>query len=166
MVFGRDLHLKARGRWSYLNRAIDRHGSPIDVTLSEHRISAYMNNRLKQDHRGIKDRIHCMRGFKSHETAHRYCREHGELRDLLGPRRRHNQPVSAFLRRFRFPRGHTHRLKHHDQCPNVVGFVVDTRLMPRDLIEPSRWVHLRRLKSLLEQVLLMNESRNTIAETI
>ena len=38
-----------------------------------------------------------MRGFKSHDTAGRFCREHGELRDLLRSRRRHNQPVSAFL---------------------------------------------------------------------
>ncbi len=70
-----------------------------------HRTSAYLNNRLEQDHRGIKGRIRCMRGFKSHDAAHRFCREHGELRDLLRPRRRHNQIVSASLRRFRFARG-------------------------------------------------------------
>ncbi len=70
-----------------------------------HRTSAYLNNRLEQDHRGIKGRIRCMRGFKSHEAASRFCREHGELRDLLRPRRRHNQTVSASLRRFRFARG-------------------------------------------------------------
>ena len=67
-----------------------------------HRTSAYLNNRLEQDHRGIKGRIRCMRGFKSHDAADRFCREHGELRDLLRPRRRHNQPVSASLRRSRF----------------------------------------------------------------
>jgi hypothetical protein len=43
-----------------------------------------------------------MRGFKSHDTAARFCREHGELRDLLRPRRRHNQIVSASSRRSRF----------------------------------------------------------------
>ncbi len=69
-----------------------------------HRTSAYLNNRLEQDHRGIKGRIRCMRGFKSHEAAQRFCREHGELRDLLRPRRRHNQIVPASLRRFRFAR--------------------------------------------------------------
>ena len=67
-----------------------------------HRTSAYLNNRLEQDHRGIKGRIRCMRGFKSHNAASRFCREHGELRDLLRPRRRHNQSVSASLRRSRF----------------------------------------------------------------
>ena len=70
-----------------------------------HRTSAYLHNRLEQDHRGIKGRIRCMRGFKSHAATHRFCREHGELRDLLRPRRRHNQPVAASLRRFRFATG-------------------------------------------------------------
>ena len=64
-----------------------------------------MNNRLEQDHRGIKGRIRCMRGFKNHESAERFCREHGELRDLLRPRRRHNQVISATLRRSRFVKG-------------------------------------------------------------
>ena len=70
-----------------------------------HRTSAYLNNHLEQDHRGIKGRIQCMRGFKSHVAAHRFCREHGELRNLLRPRRRHNQIVSASLQRCRFARG-------------------------------------------------------------
>jgi putative transposase len=143
-----ETHLKVRGRWCYLYRAIDRHGNLIDAMLSEHRdmqaakaffrsakatmgfrpdrvttdghgsyprairtvlgktvrhrTSAYLNNRLEQDHRGIKGRIRCMRGFKSHDAAERFCREHGELRNLLRPCRRHNQIVSASLRRARF----------------------------------------------------------------
>ena len=89
----------------------DGHGSyprAIHSVLGKsvrHRTSAYLNNCLEQDHRGIKGRIRCMRSFKSHEAAGRFCREHGELRDLLHSRRRHNQPVSASLRRFRFARG-------------------------------------------------------------
>ncbi|MGI4799667.1 MAG: DDE-type integrase/transposase/recombinase, partial [Janthinobacterium lividum] len=70
-----------------------------------HRTSAYLNNRLEQDHRGINGRIRRMRGFKSHDAASRFCREHGELRNLLRPRRRHNQIVSASHRRFRFAQG-------------------------------------------------------------
>ena len=69
-----------------------------------HRTSAYLNNRLEQDHRGIKGRIRCMRGFKDHGAAKRFCREHGELRDLLRPRRHHNQIIPASLRRSRFAR--------------------------------------------------------------
>jgi putative transposase len=68
-------------------------------------MTAYLNNRLEQDQRGIKGRIRCMRGFKSREAVERFCREHGELRDLLRPRCRHNQTVSASLRRLRFTKG-------------------------------------------------------------
>ncbi len=83
----------------------DGHGSyprAIRTVLGKtvrHRTSAYLNNRLEQDHRGINGRIRCMRGFKSHDAANRFCREHGELRNLRRPRRRHNQIVSASLRR-------------------------------------------------------------------
>jgi len=67
----------------------DGHGSyprAIRTTLGRtvgHRTSAYLNNRLEQDHRGIKGRGRCMRGFKSDQSAARFCREHGELRDLF-----------------------------------------------------------------------------------
>ena len=64
-----------------------------------HRTSAYKNNRLEQDHRGVKSRTQCMRGFKSFASANRFCRSHDELRDFLRPRTRHNQPVSAGRRR-------------------------------------------------------------------
>ena len=83
----------------------DGHGSyprAIRTTLGRtvrHRTSAYLNNRLEQDHRGIKGRIRCMRGFKSDASARRFCREHGELRDLLRWRRRHDQPIPATIRR-------------------------------------------------------------------
>jgi len=88
----------------------DGHGSypnAIRTVLGQavrHRTSATLNNRLEQDHRGIKGRIRCMRGFKSDQAATRFCREHGELRDLLRCRRRHNQPVPAATRRSRFTR--------------------------------------------------------------
>ncbi|MGI4748395.1 MAG: IS6 family transposase [Janthinobacterium lividum] len=89
----------------------DGHGSyprAIRTVLGkevQHRTSAYLNNRLEQDHRGIKGRIRCMRSFKDYEAASRFCREHGELRNLLRPRRRHNQVVSASLRRSHFSEG-------------------------------------------------------------
>jgi putative transposase len=70
-----------------------------------HRTCAYLNNRLEQDHRGIKGRIRCMRGFKDHDAAARFCRGHGELRDLLRSRRHHNQSISASSRRSRFCKG-------------------------------------------------------------
>jgi transposase-like protein len=67
-----------------------------------HRTNVYLNNRLEQDHRGIKGRIRCMRGFKEHDAADRFCREHGELRNFLRSRSRHNQYISATRRRNRF----------------------------------------------------------------
>ena len=39
-----------------------------------HRTNVYLNNRLEQDHRGIKDRYRPMRGFKSTISAGRFCR--------------------------------------------------------------------------------------------
>ena len=51
-----------------------------------HRTSAYKNNRLEQDHRGVKGRIRCMRGFKSFASAERFCRSYDELRNHLRPR--------------------------------------------------------------------------------
>ncbi len=64
-----------------------------------HRTSRYLNNRLEQDHRGIKGRYRPMRGFKCPRSAARFCRGHDELRDFLRPRSRHHQHVPADRRR-------------------------------------------------------------------
>ena len=86
----------------------DGHGSYPRATRTllgktvRHRTSAHLKNRLEQDHRGIKGRIRCMLGFKSHDAAERSCREHSGLRNLLPPRRRRKQIASASLRRARF----------------------------------------------------------------
>ena len=83
----------------------DGHGSyprAIRSTLGGHvvhRTSAYKNNGLEQDHRGVKGRTRCMRGFKSLDSAERFCRSYDELRDFLRPATRHNQPVPASRRR-------------------------------------------------------------------
>jgi transposase-like protein len=56
------------------------HGSyprAIRSTLSRrvvHRTSAYKNNGLEQDHRGVKGRTRCIRGFKSFVATERFCR--------------------------------------------------------------------------------------------
>ncbi|MFC7739581.1 IS6 family transposase [Roseomonas sp. GCM10028921] len=86
------------------------HGSyprAIRSTLGKqvtHRNSAYKNNRLEQDHRGIKGRIRCMRGFKSFSSADRFCRGYDEFRNHLRSRVRHNQHVSASRRRMLYLR--------------------------------------------------------------
>jgi putative transposase len=64
-----------------------------------HRTSRYLNNRLEQDHRGIKGRYRPMRGFKCPRSAARFCRGHDELRGFFRLRSRHHQHVPADRRR-------------------------------------------------------------------
>jgi len=64
-----------------------------------HRTNAYLNNRLEQDHRGIKGRCRSMRGFKCPRSVARFCRAYDELRNFLRLRTRHNQHVPADRRR-------------------------------------------------------------------
>jgi putative transposase len=58
-----------------------------------HRTSRYMNNRLEQDHRAIKQRYYPMRGFGSFDAAARFCTAHDELRDHFRYRRQLNEMV-------------------------------------------------------------------------
>jgi len=58
-----------------------------------------MNNRIEQDHRGIKQRYYPMRGFGSFDAAARFCTAHDELRDHLRPRTLFNEPVSLARQR-------------------------------------------------------------------
>src|SRR5215211_3796846 len=80
----------------------DSYPRAIRTTLGKgvrHRTSAYLNNRLEQDHRGIKGRYRSMRGFKCPRSASRFCRAYDELRNFLRPRSRHHQHVPADRRR-------------------------------------------------------------------
>ena len=51
-----------------------------------HRTNRYLNNRVEQDHRGIKQRYYPMRGFGSFESASRFCRAFDEQRDYFRSR--------------------------------------------------------------------------------
>ena len=51
----------------------------------QHRCSRYLNNRIEQGHRAIKQRYYPMRGFGSFAAAARFCLAHDELRDYLRP---------------------------------------------------------------------------------
>src|SRR3954468_22942250 len=80
----------------------DSYPRAIRTTLGKavrHRTSAYLNNRLEQDHRGIKGRYRPMRGFKCPRSAARFCRAYDELRNSLRSRSRPHQHVSADRRR-------------------------------------------------------------------
>jgi len=59
-----------------------------------HHCSRYKNNRIEQDHRGIKQRYYPLRGFGSFEAAARCCSAHDELRDHRRSRQRPNETVS------------------------------------------------------------------------
>jgi transposase-like protein len=65
-----------------------------------HRTSRYLNNRVEQDHRGIKGRCRPMLGLKSTVSATRYCRCHEELRNFLRCRSRMRQRIPATTRRW------------------------------------------------------------------
>ena len=70
-----------------------------------HRTSRYLNNRIEQDHRGIKSRYGPMKGFGNVSSAARFCRCHDELRDLLRPHSTRDRNLIAATRRRRFLRG-------------------------------------------------------------
>jgi putative transposase len=69
-----------------------------------HRDNQYLNNRLEQDHRGVKGRYGPMRGFKCPRSAGNVCRAYDELRNFLRSLSRTNQQVSADYRKFHFLR--------------------------------------------------------------
>ena len=65
-----------------------------------HRTSRYLNNRLEQDHRGIKSRSRSMFGLKSTVPATRHCCGYDELRNFLRCRSRMQEHVPAAVRRW------------------------------------------------------------------
>jgi putative transposase len=71
----------------------------------EHRCNQYLNNRIEQDHRGIKQRYEPMRGVGSFEAAARFCRAFDELRQFERYRRARAERGSLAERRQRFVEG-------------------------------------------------------------
>jgi putative transposase len=68
----------------------------------KHRCSRYKNNRIEQDHRGVKQRYYPMLGFQSFRSAKRFCRSFDELRNYFRPRQRGNQAVPAARKKEQF----------------------------------------------------------------
>jgi putative transposase len=60
-----------------------------------HRHSQYLNNRMEQNHRHIKQRYYPMIGFKQFESASRFCNAFDELRHYLKIRSAGNEHVPA-----------------------------------------------------------------------
>jgi putative transposase len=64
-----------------------------------HRTNRSLNNRLEQDHRGIKQRYYPLRGFGSLASASRLCRAFDEVRQFLRFRTTMKQQVSPVQQR-------------------------------------------------------------------
>ena len=61
----------------------DSYPRAIRETLGEdviHRCNPYLNNRIEQDHRGVKQRYYPMREFGNFDAASRFCRAFDEQR--------------------------------------------------------------------------------------
>jgi putative transposase len=65
----------------------------------EHRCNQYLNNRMEQGHRGIKQRYEPMRGFGAFDSAARFCRAFEELRQFERYRRTRAETGSLVQRR-------------------------------------------------------------------
>src|ERR671933_264181 len=74
----------------------DSYPRAIRETVGEeviHRCNPYLNNRVEQDHRGIKQRYYPMRGFGTVDAAARFCRAFDEQRQYFRLRPGMCQPL-------------------------------------------------------------------------
>jgi transposase-like protein len=65
----------------------------------KHRTNQYLNNRLEQDHRDIKQRYYPMRGFKSFDSASRFCCAFDEVRHHFKARSCRRKLLSSHAKR-------------------------------------------------------------------
>jgi putative transposase len=109
----RDKHTARR----FLRRLIDNAGrKPLRMTTDRHpaytkairwivgrkvlhRQNQYLNNRMEQNHRPIKQRYYPMLGFSKFESASRFCNAFDEFRNYLRVRSVGGEHVSASSRR-------------------------------------------------------------------
>jgi putative transposase len=59
----------------------------------EHRTNRYLNNRVEQDHRAVKQRYYPMRGFRAFNSAARFCPAFDELRQYFRYRTSSQNPL-------------------------------------------------------------------------
>jgi putative transposase len=67
-----------------------------------HRTNKYLNHRLEQDHRGIKQRYYPMRGFGNAASVARFCRAFDEVRQFFQVRTTMRQRVFLVVQREMF----------------------------------------------------------------
>ncbi len=100
--FARALEMVGQAPETVTTDGHDSYPRAIRETLGPdvcHRTSRYMNNRIEQDHRGIKQRYYPMLGFGSFAAASRFCSAYDELRAYFRPRTHFNEPVSLAAQR-------------------------------------------------------------------
>lgn len=79
-----------------------------------HPTNVYLNNRIEQDHRGIKQRYYPMRGFGDFESAARFCRTFDELRQYFRARSPERDTLSLAQQRQLF----------RERCAGVFDLVI------------------------------------------
>ena len=67
-----------------------------------HRTNQYLNNRLEQDHRAVKQRYYPMRGFGSFASAARFCPAFDEVRQYFRARSTNQKPLPLAEQRRHF----------------------------------------------------------------
>jgi putative transposase len=78
-----------------------------------HRTNRYLNNRLEQDHRGMKPRYRPMGGFKTSPAAARCCRLFDEIRGCFRPQSHRNECLAL----------HQRRGLHRDRFAQLMGMM-------------------------------------------
>src|SRR4051794_21363365 len=68
----------------------------------KHRCSAYLNRRIKRDHRGVKQRYYPMLGSGALPSAQRFGRGFEEVRQYFRPRSKQNEVISLPVTRRQF----------------------------------------------------------------
>jgi putative transposase len=69
---------------------------------TKHRTAKYLNNKMEQNHRGVRQRTDVMLNFKSLDSAKRFCQAFEELKEHLRTRKTHNHNRTTVLRRLDF----------------------------------------------------------------
>ncbi len=103
--FARALNIVGRVPEQVTTDGPDAYPRAIRETLGfaiQHRTSRDKNNRIEQDHRGVKQRYYPMRGFGSFTSAARFCTGFEEQRQYFRAQTRSEDYVSLAGRRRRF----------------------------------------------------------------
>ncbi len=103
--FAQALSIAGRAPTQVTTDGHDAYPRAIRGTLGDgvaHRTSRYKNNRIEQDHRGVKQRYYPMRGFGSFASAARFCPAFEEQRQYFRVQARSDERISLEKRRQRF----------------------------------------------------------------